>query len=54
RLLNSRNAIYKATLSFQNLTFLLISAIARLNNCVGDQVAWLRILLSTPNGIAAI
>ncbi|KAF1840103.1 uncharacterized protein K460DRAFT_421111 [Cucurbitaria berberidis CBS 394.84] len=54
QLTNFRNSTCQATLSFQNDTFLPVSAFASPRNCAGDQVAKLRIPESVPNGAAAL
>ncbi|KAF2849426.1 hypothetical protein T440DRAFT_519025 [Plenodomus tracheiphilus IPT5] len=54
QLLNSRNISCQATITFQNTTFLPLSALARPKDCAGDQVAKFRIPKSSPNGAAAL
>jgi hypothetical protein len=54
RLVNVRNSTCQATLTFENATFLPISAIANPRNCAGDQLARFRIPRSVPNGAAAM
>ncbi|KAF1351756.1 hypothetical protein EJ07DRAFT_159277 [Lizonia empirigonia] len=54
RLSNFRNLTCQATLSFQNDTFLPLSALASPMNCPGDQIAKLQIPESVPNGPAAL
>src|SRR4051794_19996928 len=54
RLSNFCNSSCQATLSFQNDTFLPLSALANPLNCPDDQIARLRIPESAPNGPAAL
>lgn len=54
RLLNFRNTTCQATLSFNNATFLPLSAFAVPKNCAGDQIVRFRIPESVPNGAAAL
>lgn len=54
RLSNFRNSTCQATLSFQNDTFLPISALAIPKTCPGDQTARFRIPENVPNGPAAL
>ena len=54
RLSNFWNSTCQATLSFQNDTFLPLSALASPMSCPGDQMAKLRIPESVPNGPAAL
>ncbi|KAI1676250.1 hypothetical protein KJE20_14154 [Pyrenophora tritici-repentis] len=54
QLVNIRNTTCQATLTFDNATFLPISAIANPKNCAGNQSAKFRIPRSVPNGAAAI
>jgi hypothetical protein len=54
RVANFRNESCQATLSFQNSSFLPVSAVVIPKNCAGDQTARFRIPLSVPNGTAAV